>query len=44
MINFEIVFSVCLGIFLYRILMAVFLGVVKGLFPNRWQQSKNDYK
>lgn len=41
MINWEIVFSVCMGIFLYKILMAVFCGVLKGLFSDRWEQSKN---
>lgn len=41
MINLEIVISVCLGIFLYKILMAVFCGVLKGFFPDRWEQSKD---
>lgn len=43
MINLEIVFSVCFGIFLYKILMSISCGILKGLFPKRWEESKKEY-
>ena len=43
MVNLEIVFSVCLGIFLYKILMIVFCAALKAFFPKLWEESKKEY-
>lgn len=43
MVNFEIVISVCLGLFLYKIFMIILCAFLKAFFPNQWERSKKDY-